>query len=810
MELRIGTRTSRLAMIQTEIVRDAILKAFPEARIQAAPMSTKGDRLLDRSLTSFGGKGAFTKELETALLGGTIDLAVHSAKDMPMELPKGLVVGAVLEREEAGDVLVTLSGIPMGQLPAGSVIGTGSLRRQLQISAMNPGVVTKLLRGNVQTRIEKLRQGQYDGIVLAAAGLRRLGLLSEPDLHLEYFDKSRFVPAAGQGFLAVESRSGQWEQVLSAIHSQEAAAALSAEREFLRILGGGCNAPCGAYCRRIGGELAMTVMYAGDGRHPMYREDRLAPETGESWQECACRLAKRLAGQVQYRPVYLVGAGPGDEGLITKKGLERLRQAEVVVYDSLISGSLLNEAPLDAELIYAGKRSGSHHMSQEEISGILVDKAKQGRKVVRLKGGDPYVFGRGGEEALALMSQGIPYEVVPGVSSISSVPAYGGIPVTHRGLASSFHVITGHESGKKTGPVLDYQTLAREEGTLIFLMGLEHLEQIAGELIRCGKPSDTPAAVIENGTTARQRQVLSDLGHIAETARAEGIRTPALIVVGQVAELEKSLSWFGKGPLFGKRVLVTGTRAIVRELEAELRPLGAECLAVSLIESRPVWSEETKAALREAGDYDWLVFTSSNGVELFFEMLGRMELDLRRLMKVKFAAIGRKTADTLKKHGFLCDFTPERFSGEDLAAEWIPTLKDGERVMLLRAEDGSTVLPRRLSEAGVAFRDIPIYRTWVDRRRKEELNRLIGQADYVTAASGSAVKALYELLDGNTRFPAKLISIGPYTTKAARELGFSVYTDAVEYTAAGIAAVILADLEEDGHGVPVFSHVCEP
>ncbi|MDO4268407.1 MAG: uroporphyrinogen-III C-methyltransferase [Eubacteriales bacterium] len=810
MELRIGTRKSRLAMIQTEIVKRAVLEHFPEAEIQVVPMSTKGDQLLDRSLTSFGGKGAFTKELETALLGGKIDLAVHSAKDMPMELPRGLHMGAVLKREEAGDVLVTLSGIPAGQLPAGSVIGTGSLRRQIQISAMNPGVSTKLLRGNVQTRIEKLRQGQYDGILLAAAGLRRLGLEAEPGLHLEYLDKSRFVPAAGQGFLAVESRCGQWEPVLEAIHSQEAAAELFAEREFLRLLGGGCNAPCGAYCRKEAGGLVMTVMYAGDSRRPRLREDRLSPEPGESWQECAGRLARRLAGQMQYRPVYLVGAGPGDEGLITKKGLECLRQAEVVVYDNLISGSLLNEAPLDAELIYAGKRSGSHHMRQEEISRLLADKARQGKTVVRLKGGDPYVFGRGGEEALALTAEGIPYEVVPGVSSVSSVPAYSGIPVTHRGLASSFHVVTGHESGSKTGTDLDYQVLAREEGTLIFLMGLEKLEQIAGELIRYGKPAGTPAAVIENGTTARQKRAVSDLAHIAEAARAEGLRTPAMIVIGQVAELEKSLSWFGKGPLFGKRVLVTGTRSLAGELEAELEPLGAECLAVSLIESRPVWSEETKAALAEAGDYDWLVFTSSNGVDLFFEMMGRLELDLRRLMRVRFAAIGRKTADTLKKYGFICDFTPEHFSGADLAAEWIPTLKPGERVMLLRAEDGSTVLPKKLKEAGILFRDIPIYRTWVDRRRKEELNRLIVQADYVTVASSSAARALYELLDGNTDFSARLISIGPYTTKAARELGLAVHTDAVEYTAAGIAAVILADLEEDNHGVPVLSPVCEP
>ncbi len=814
MKLRIGTRKSRLAMIQTEIVRDAILARFPEMEIELVPMNTKGDQILDRSLTSFGGKGVFTVELEEALRKGEVDMAVHSAKDMPMGFPEGLCVGAVLDREEAADVLVTRSGIPAKELPAGSVIGTSSLRRQLQIRNINPLIVTKMLRGNVQTRLEKLRQGQYDGILLASAGLKRLGLENPEGLHLEYLDKETFVPAAGQGILAVEIREGELAEVMEAIHSERAETQLFAEREFLRILGGGCNAPCGAWCREEDGALVMTVMHARDGVHPKFYRSQAAE--GES----AGALALRMAAAVQYKPVCLVGAGPGDGGLITKKGLECLRQADVVVYDNLISGSLLNEAPLDAELIYVGKRSGNHHKTQDEINQILVQKAREGGSVVRLKGGDPFIFGRGGEEALALHEQGIPYEIVPGVSSVYSVPAYGGIPVTHRGLASSFHVITGHEGrekqtiagqkgGKKAVDVLDYGVLAKAEGTLVFLMGLERLETIAEQLMVYGKSGETPAAVIEKGTTAGQRMVCTDLAHIAEKVRESGLKTPAVIVVGDAAALSGKLSWFGGEPLSGKRILLTGTRYMARELEEELRPLGAECVSVSLIESRPLWTKKTKAAIADLSQYDWLVFTSSNGVDLFFQMMREQGQDLRQLMHVKFAAIGRKTADALSGHGFLCDFVPESFSGTDLAKEWIPMLPSDTRVLLLRAKDGSEVLPRELKKAGIDYEDVPIYETWLDRRRKEELNRLIGTVDYVAVASSSAVRALGEMLEDPVHIPAKVVSIGPYTTKTAREAGIPVYADAVEYTAAGIAAVIMADLEEMNHGNTLFSDICK-
>lgn len=796
MKLRIGTRKSRLAVVQTELVRDAIWACFPDMEIELVPISTKGDRHLERSLASFGGKGVFTRELEDALLQGEIDMAVHSAKDMPMEFPKGLTLGAVLCREDPRDVLVTTSGIAAKKLPAGSVIGTSSLRRELQIRHLNPQVQIRLLRGNVQTRLEKLMTGGYDGILLAAAGLRRLGLTKQKGIFLEYLDTKEFIPAPGQGILGVEIRAGELAEVMAAVHSPEDAVMLRAEREYLTVLGGSCNAPCAAYCRQEGESLAMSVMFAKDGQHPVFREERVERKEKEGMTQ-AEKLAADLARQVRLQPVRLVGAGPGDAGLLTRKGLDCIRQADVIVYDNLIAGSILNEARLDAELIYAGKRSNHHHLTQHEINHLLVEQALLGKYVVRLKGGDPFIFGRGGEEALELGKNGIPFEIVPGVSSSYSVPAYAGIPVTQRELASSFHVITGHEGANKTEEALDYAILAKEEGTLVFLMGLKNLGKIVRELLANGKSKDTPAAVVQNGTTTKQKKVVSTLEHIAEDAEKAGIRTPAITVVGDVAKLEKQLAWFGQGELFGKRILITGSRYIAGELEAALHPYGAETVAISVIESRLLAAEEIHKALDAVSDYHWLVFTSSNGVDLFFEFLRNEEIDLRRLMHLKFAVIGRKTAAALKQHGFSCDFVPSRFSGADLAREWIPALGKEERVMLMRAQDGSAVLTEKLTEAGIAFTDVPLYETWVDERRQEELNRVIQEADYVTVASSSAVRAICKMLEERENLQAKVISIGPSTTETAQRLGLAVWKTAAEYTAQGIAAVILEDCRKE-------------
>ena len=798
--IKIGTRKSKLALIQTDIVKDKIKKAFPQVEVEIVKIDTKGDQILDKSLTSFGGKGVFTAELEAELLSGAVDIAVHSAKDMPMDFPEGLGIGAVLDRADVRDTFVTTTGKKLEELEPGSVVGTSSLRRELLIKEINPYVTIKLLRGNVQTRLGKLRDGQYDGIILAAAGIERLGYEKEEGIHYQYLDPDVFLPAAGQGILAVESRvdDADMAEILVAIHSEKAECLLMAERAFLKTIGGSCNAPAAALCREENGELSMRAMYVKDGIHS--RKTYMTVNVEEKNKvEIATELGIKVAHEVNKGMVYLVGAGPGDEDLLTRKGLRLLREADVVVYDNLASSSLLNEVRDDAELIYAGKRSSNHHLKQYETNELLVKLALEGKNVVRLKGGDPYIFGRGGEEGQELREAGVDFEVVPGISSSYSVPAYCGIPVTHRDFASSFHVITGHEGNHKNGvSVLNYETLAKEEGTLIFLMGLKNLPNIVASLMENGKDPATPVGVLQEGTTARQRVATGTLADIVEVVKREGIKTPAITVVGDVVGLRQVLDWYGHKPLSGKSVLITGTTSMVDRLSPILKEEGAEAISFSLIRTERMRLPELDVALKEIDKYNWIVFTSANGVECFFEEMQELRKDIRDLAHVRFAVIGDGTRKALEAHGIFCDFIPTAYSSKDMAEAMIPHIGKDEKVLLLRAEEANRVLPDALEEAGISHKCISLYHTVIDERKADELNRLIKMVDYVTFASSSAVRAFVSMVDNLDEVKGKYISIGPVTTKTAQENGLTIEKTAVVYTARGMVETMIQDVVEEG------------
>ena len=838
--IKIGTRKSKLALIQTDIVKDKIKKAFPELEVEIIKIDTKGDQILDKSLTSFGGKGVFTAELEAELLSGAVDIAVHSAKDMPMDFPEGLGIGAVLDRADVRDTFVTTTGKTLEELEPGSVVGTSSLRRELLIKEINPYVKIKLLRGNVQTRLSKLRDGQYDGIILAAAGIERLGYEKEEGIHYHYLDPDVFLPAAGQGILAVESRTEDAEmaEILAAIHSEKAECFLMAERAFLKTIGGSCNAPAAALCREENGEFSMRAMYVKDGIHSRKTymtvniEDAIVEKdadskpiagasaaatvsveetvkadkditgrdtTRKSKVEIATELGIQVAHEVNKGMVYLVGAGPGDEDLLTRKGLRLLREADVVVYDNLASSSLLNEVRDDAELIYAGKRSSNHHLKQYETNELLVKLALEGKNVVRLKGGDPYIFGRGGEEGQELREAGVDFEVVPGISSSYSVPAYCGIPVTHRDFASSFHVITGHEGNHKNGvSVLNYETLAKEEGTLIFLMGLKNLPNIVASLMENGKDPATPVGVLQEGTTARQRVATGTLADIVEVVKREGIKTPAITVVGDVVSLRQVLDWYGHKPLSGKSVLVTGTTSMVNRLSPILKEEGAEAISFSLIRTERMRLPELDIALKEIDKYNWIVFTSANGVECFFEEMQDIRMDVRKLAHIHFAVIGDGTRKALETHNIFCDFIPTAYSSQDMAEAMIPHIEKDENVLLLRAEEANRVLPDALEAAGISHKCISLYHTVTDERKADELNRLIKMVDYVTFASSSAVRAFVSMVDNLEDVKGKYISIGPVTTKTAQENGLSIAKTALIYTARGMVETMIQDAAEEG------------
>ncbi|MBN1262445.1 MAG: uroporphyrinogen-III C-methyltransferase [Anaerolineae bacterium] len=493
--------------------------------------------------------------------------------------------------------------------------------------------------------------------------------------------------------------------------------------------------------------------------------------------------------------VYLIGAGPGDPGLITVRGRECLVQADVVVYDHLVGSELLDVIRSDAERIYAGKLPDHHTLTQEEINAVLVEKAQAGLKVARLKGGDPFVFGRGGEEALALVEAGLPFEVVPGVTSAIAVPAYAGIPVTHRGVAASFAVITGHrraefenaEDGDALG--LDWEGLAGID-TLVFLMGLGALSLIAAQLLKAGRSPETPVASIRWGTTPDQEVVTGTLVDIAERVKAAGLRPPAITVVGEVAALREKLCWFDARPLFGRRVLVTRASAQASRLSAQLRQVGANPVEFPTISINPPedWGQ-LDAAIERLSTYDWVIFTSANGVRFFWERLEQAGKDARAFAGVRLAVIGPATAEALKQHGLQADLMPEKFVAEAIL-EAFGQVK-GQHILLPRADIARETLAEGLVEAGAQVDEIDAYHTGPGETDKaEEIRRMVaaGDIDVITFTSSSTVRNFVAALAPLPDLPESLTvaCIGPITADTAREVGLPVHVVAEDYTIDGL------------------------
>ncbi len=499
--------------------------------------------------------------------------------------------------------------------------------------------------------------------------------------------------------------------------------------------------------------------------------------------------------------VYLVGAGPSDPGLLTLRGAELISRAEVIIYDNLAARALLEGARPEALLIYAGKKGGEHFLSQEEINRLLIEKAREGREVVRLKGGDPFLFGRGGEEAEELAREGIPFEVIPGVSSAMAVPAYAGIPVTHRAHTSTVAFVTGHEDPTKGESSIDWEKLSTGAGTLVFLMGVARLPQITRELIKHGRSPETPTAVIEQGTTPAQRTVVAPLGEIAERAKEAGIRPPAITVVGGVVSLREALNWFERKPLFGRRIVVTRSREQASEFGRRLREEGAEVIEFPTIELLP---PESFAPLDEAigrlKEFGWIIFTSANGVNFFSQRLEVAGLDSRALSGAKICAIGPGTAEALRALGLRADLVPGDYRAEGVVEGLEGEDLRGVKVLIPRAERARELLPEELKRRGALVEVIPAYRTLPSKGKPEEHARLIedlkqGRIDMVTFTSSSTVENFLsafppceakELTKG-----VAVAAIGPITAKRAEELGLRVSLTPERYTIGALSEAII-------------------
>jgi uroporphyrinogen III methyltransferase / synthase len=496
--------------------------------------------------------------------------------------------------------------------------------------------------------------------------------------------------------------------------------------------------------------------------------------------------------------VYLVGAGPGDAGLLTLRGAELLGRADVVVYDALVNRELLRLAPKTAEFIFGGKRGREHTIPQAELNQLLIAKARDGKTVVRLKGGDPYVFGRGGEEAEELADAGVDFEVVPGVSSFVAVPNYAGVPLTHREFCSKLTLITGHEDPAKEASNIDWAQVAKTPGTKVIMMGTDRIGQIAETLISHGLAATTPVAMVRWGTTGRQQSIEATLGTIAEIAAKEKIGPPTVAVIGEVVKLRQKLNWFERRPLFGRRIVVTRTREQASQLSRQLLELGAEVLEVPTIKIEPPSRrEELVDALLELNSYDWLVFTSPNGVTQFFEYFFKQFHDLRDLGGARIAAVGPSTANKLKELHLQVDLMPDEALAVNVAEAFAEFQSiENLKICLLRAEVANRELPEALEAMGAIVDDIAVYRTVPETEdvSGSAAKLLESGADWVTFTSSSTVEHFHTRFDLPAlvaKFPSlKLASIGPETSKMLASLGLKPSVEAKEHTIDGLVKVI--------------------
>jgi len=496
--------------------------------------------------------------------------------------------------------------------------------------------------------------------------------------------------------------------------------------------------------------------------------------------------------------VYLVGAGPGDAGLLTVRGAELVARADVAVYDALVNPELLKLAGKSAEIIYGGKRASQHAMPQDELNQLLIKKAREGKTVVRLKGGDPYVFGRGAEEAEQLADAQVPFEVVPGVSSFVAVPNYAGVPLTHRDFSSRLTLITGHQDPAKEPSTIDWAQVAKTPGTKVVMMGTDRIGEIAKMLVSHGTPADTPVALVRWGTTGRQKSVEGSLATIGEVVAREKIGPPTVAVIGEVVKLRRKLNWFERRPLFGQRIVVTRSREQAAELSRQLHDLGAEVLEVPTIKIEPpTRRQDIVDALLELNSYDWLVFTSPNGVTTFFEYFFRQFHDMRDIGGARIAAIGPATANKLKQLHLQVDLMPDDTVGAEIAEafaeyESIENLK----ICLLRAEVANPELPKALEALGAIVDDIACYKT------VPELDDPTGQsgkliengADWITFTSASTVEQFHLRFDLPallSKYPGtKVASIGPETSKQLSALGIRPTIEAEIHTIDGLVQAI--------------------
>lgn len=805
MNIKIGTRGSKLALIQTEYVAEKLKEKYPENEYETVIIKTKGDIVQDKPLSSIGSSGVFVKEIEEKLRNGQIDMAVHSMKDMPAYPAKGLAFSKCWKREDNRDVLIINSKKNPGknsimELEKGAVIGTGSIRRRVMLNNLRSDINVVNIRGNVDTRLKKMEEQELDGIILAAAGLKRLGLES---LITCYFDTDEMIPSPAQGILALECRSEDTriKEMLDGLWDEGSHIEGTCEREFLRKMGADCHVPVGAACEfcQEKGTLQLTAFYgrADGSRTASVKVSGENPQNVA--QAAAVEIRKKLAGKV-----WLVGAGPGDTGLMTLRGREIIEKADCIVYDRLANDELLNWCRDDCEKIYVGKENHHHTMKQEDINSLLVKKSLEYDNVVRLKGGDPYVFGRGGEECLALSDAGVTFETIPGVTSAIAGLGSAGIPITHRGIASGMRIVTAHNKNDELADI-DFKSMAAGNETLVFMMGLSKLDEICKNLMEAGMDSGMPVAVISNATTKKQKTVVACLKDIVEKVKkTEGIVSPALIAVGQVVKLREKLS----EKRDCKKYIIPKIGEEKSALAELIRKKGYNPIEIQLgrIEAVNVRIDEKMLLENQL-----IIFTSTNGVKYFFESLNKSGLDTRSLYNCKVAAVGRKTAEALKNFGIIPDIIPAQYNSDILVDMVIDFIKENRlkkiNILYVKGKNVQNSITSRLKEWG-KITEVEVYENKKIDINTEERQKIIKdtkEAEGILFTCASNVERFFDIFNNmeedvmkknitEENVPdfsrKKIISIGNKCSKALEDAGITNYIQAGEADYEGIVAAM--------------------
>lgn len=805
MKIIIGTRGSKLALIQTHYVEGILKKAYPKIETEIKVIKTKGDRIQDKPLHEIQDKGLFVTEIEEQILRGEIHLGVHSMKDMPSKPAEGLLFAKSWKREDPRDVLILREAAELSKLRRGAVIGTGSKRRAFQLLKLRPDIKIVNIRGNVDTRLRKMEEQKLDGIVLAAAGIHRMGLQEKIT---QYLEPEEMIPAPAQGILALEIRKENQEllEILNTLGDTSSDETGRGERKFLQEIGGDCHVPVGAYCRKIARKSIADEKQQEDNRFQVdavYGKKEGASlvygtGVGETPEEAAVLAAKEIRSQMA-GTVSLVGGGPGDAGLITVSGLKKIKEADCVIYDRLSPAELLAEVKPDCELIYVGKENNNHTMRQEDMNRLLVEKAMEYEKVVRLKGGDVYVFGRGGEEGIYLKEHGVSFEVIPGISSCIAGLSYAGIPITHRGIAAGFHVVTAHSKTDELADI-DFFAMAKSNDTCVFLMGLGKIDEIMQRLLTAGMNADRKAAVISRATLREQQTITGTISDISQKVKAAKTESPALIVVGEVVALREQLNVLEiKGEqgytksLWGKRYFVPKVGKEISELSVLLREQGACVEELQVGEICNLEMELTEELLKKQ---NWIVFTSKNGVDSFFWNQKRQKRDNRSLAAVKFAVVGKKTAHTLENYGFYPDLIAVKQTGEDLCSRLLQLLTPGDFVLYIKAEEANKEFECKLAEQSrltvkTAYRNQKVV---PEDGLVETIRQKAERCDAVFFSCASSVRRTVEVLGGS--MPANwsehggIISIGPSCSKAICQLGIKKWREAEESSYASMVECV--------------------